>query len=178
MTHKTIEFNKWPQDRARRYRDKGYWLDRPLTRILIDQCESQPDAAAIICGERQFSYGDLDRLSSNLASQLTMRGLGKGDTALVQLPNIAEFYIVFFALLKAGITPLNALYSHRQHELGTFARQISPRLVIASREHQVFQDNRFIDLLSAIGQGPEVMESLNNPVFRWKCDDPDKKVHF
>lgn len=157
MTNKTIEFNKWPQERARRYRDKGYWIDKPLTRILIEQCESQPNATAIICGERQFSYADLDRLSSNLASRLAMQGLGKGDTALVQLPNIAEFYVVFFALLKAGITPLNALYSHRQYELGTFARQINPRLVIVSREHRAFQDNGFIDLLSMIDQGPEVI---------------------
>lgn len=157
MNNKTIEFNKWPQDRAQRYRDRGYWLDRPLTRILIDQCELQPNSIAIICGERQFSYEDLNRLSSNLASQLAIHGLGKGDTALVQLPNIAEFYIVFFGLLKAGITPLNALYSHRQHELGAFARQINPRLVIASREHQVFQGDGFINLLSTIGQGPEVI---------------------
>lgn len=157
MINRTIEFNMWPQDRAQRYRDKGYWLDKPLTRILVERCEAQPDAIAIICGERQFSYGDLDRLSSNLASRLAMRGIGKGDTALVQLPNIAEFYIVFFALLKAGIAALNALYSHRQHELSAFFRQISPTLLIASREHQVFHDNRFFDRLSANDQYPKLI---------------------
>jgi 2,3-dihydroxybenzoate-AMP ligase len=157
MNDTTIEFSPWPQDRARRYRDKGYWLDKPLTRILIERCASQPDATAILCGERQFSYADLDRLSSNLASRLVMHGLAKGDTALVQLPNVAEFYVVFFALLKAGIAPLNALYSHRQHELGAFSRQISPKLVIASREHPVFQDNGFIDVLSTHEQPPEIL---------------------
>jgi len=156
MTDKTIEFNRWPQSRAQRYRDKGYWLDQPLTRILAEQCGSRLDATAILCGERQYSYADLDRLSENLATRLAMCGIGKGDTALVQLPNVAEFYIVFFALLKAGITPLNALYSHRQHELGAFFRQIRPRLVIASREHPVFQDNRFINLLSASEHPPEI----------------------
>ena len=162
MTKKDVEFNKWPEDLAQLYREKGYWLDKPLTRILVEQCELQPHAIAIICGDRHFSYGDLDRMSSNLASHLTLSGLGPGDTALVQLPNVAEFYIVFFGLLKAGIAPLNALYSHRQYELGAFARQIIPRLVIASREHQVFHDNTFIDLLSAIEQGPEVILMLGN----------------
>ena len=30
------------------------------------------------------------------------------DAALVQLPNVAEFYIVFFALLRIGVAPVNA----------------------------------------------------------------------
>jgi 2,3-dihydroxybenzoate-AMP ligase len=27
----TIEFTRWPQQRAQAYRDLGYWLDQPLT---------------------------------------------------------------------------------------------------------------------------------------------------
>ena len=48
-----------------------------------------------------------------------------GDTALVQLPNVAEFYLVFFALLKAGIAPVNALFSHNRLELLSYAEQIT-----------------------------------------------------
>lgn len=90
----TIEFNHWPLESAQRYRDKGYWLDKQLTHLLQERSQSQPDAPAIICGDRHFSYAELDQLSSNLASRLAASGLGNGDTALVQLPNIAEFYIV------------------------------------------------------------------------------------
>src|SRR3990167_3599705 len=133
----TIEFNHWPLESAQRYRDKGYWLDKQLTHLLQERSQSQPDAPAIICGDRHFSYAELDQLSSNLASRLAASGLGNGDTALVQLPNIAEFYIVLFALLKSGIAPLNALYSHRKLELKSYAKQIAPTLLIASREHEV-----------------------------------------
>ncbi|MFE1635402.1 hypothetical protein ACFMJW_21260, partial [Acinetobacter baumannii] len=62
------------------------------------------------------------------------------------LPNVAEFYIVFFALLKAGVVVLNALYSHRQYELNAFIKQIQPKLLIGSRQHEVFSNNQFIDL--------------------------------
>ena len=152
----TLEFNHWPQDRAQRYRDKGYWIDQPLARILDERSRAQPNALAIICGERRFTYGELDQLSSNLASRLAEQGLGQGDTALVQLPNVAEFYIVLFALLKAGIAPLNALYSHRKLELTAYARQILPRLLIASREHEVFRDDSYVSLFEQVGARAQV----------------------
>lgn len=152
----TIEFNHWPLDRAQRYRDAGYWIDQPLTQILQARSQAQPRATAIVCAERSFSYAELDRLSSNLATRLAASGLGKGDSALVQLPNIAEFYIVLFALLKAGIAPLNALYSHRKMELASYAKQIVPKLLIASREHEVFRTDSYIADFKEVGSSPEI----------------------
>jgi 2,3-dihydroxybenzoate-AMP ligase len=77
---------------------------------------------------------------------------GGGDTALVQLPNVAEFYLVFFALLKAGIAPVNALFSHNRLELASYAEQIRPRLFIGSLAHPLFANgDRHSDLLRGIG---------------------------
>lgn len=159
----TIEFTRWPRERAQAYRELGYWLDQPLTCILDERCQAQPDALAIICGERSFTYADLDRLSSNLATRLAACGLGRGDAALVQLPNIAEFHVVLFALLKAGIAPLNALYNHRKRELSAYAEQLSPRLLIASREHEVFRDDGYEVLFEQATAGPQVALLLGDP---------------
>lgn len=150
MTETNIEFHPWPASLATRYRERGYWIDRPLTRILGEQRAARPDAVAIICGERRLTYAALDTLSTNLAARLAEKGLGHGDTALVQLPNIAEFYIVFFALLKIGVAPVNALYSHRRLEMTAYARQIEPRLLIASRQHELFADDAFLADLHAL----------------------------
>lgn len=143
----TIEFERWPDDLARRYRERGYWIDRPLSHMLAQQVQRQPDATVLICGDRRFTYADLDRQSSNLAGHLSAAGVGKGDTALVQLPNIAEFYLVFFALIKIGAAPINALFSHRRLEMTSYAEQIAPKLVIASRSHELFADDAFLEEL-------------------------------
>lgn len=68
-----------------------------------------------------------------------------GDTALVQLGNVAEFYIVFFALLKIGVAPVNALFSHQRSELNAYAEQIKPALLIADRQHALFADDQFLN---------------------------------
>jgi 2,3-dihydroxybenzoate-AMP ligase len=92
----TVPFTRWPDEFARRYREKGYWQDLPLTRILTRHAN---DAVAIIDGERRYTYRQFNEAVDNLASALQAQGLKRGDTALVQLGNVAEFYITFFALL-------------------------------------------------------------------------------
>ncbi|WP_445937436.1 (2,3-dihydroxybenzoyl)adenylate synthase [Pseudomonas sp.] len=74
-------------------------------------------------------------------------GFAPGDRALVQLANQSEFYIVFFALLKAGVAPVNALFSHSRLELLAYAGQVRPRLFIGSRQHPLFVDDAFLDQL-------------------------------
>ncbi|TKD13412.1 (2,3-dihydroxybenzoyl)adenylate synthase [Rhodobacter capsulatus] len=143
------DFTPWPDDLAQRYRQKGYWLDAPLTRGLETQARARPEACAIRCGARAISYGALDRMATALARRLLARGLRPGDTALVQLPNRAEFFVTFLALLKAGITPVNALFSHRALELRSYAEQLRPRLLIAARSHPLFHDDRFAAELRA-----------------------------
>ena len=147
-----LPYSRWPEALAKQYRAKGYWRGEPLTAMLARQCELAPDAEAILCGERRFSYCELDATSSRLAGRLARHGLGVGDTALVQLPNVAEFYLVFFALLKAGIAPVNALFSHNRLELASYAEQIRPRLFIGSLAHPLFASgDRHSDLLLGIG---------------------------
>ncbi len=150
-TNRFLPYTRWPDELAERYRAKGYWRGEPLTAMLARQCELAPDAEAILCGERRFSYRELDAASSRLAANLARHGLGVGDTALVQLPNVAEFYLVFFALLKAGIAPVNALFSHNRLELLSYAEQITPRLFIGSLAHPLFASKgRESELLTTI----------------------------
>lgn len=151
-THRFLPYSRWPAELAEAYRAKGYWQGEPLTAMLTRQCELAPAATAVICGERSFTYGELDAGSTRLAARLARHGCQVGDTALVQLPNVAEFYLVFFALLKVGIAPVNALFSHNRLELAAYAEQIKPRLFIGSLTHPLFETGaRESELLTQMG---------------------------
>ncbi|TWI31270.1 (2,3-dihydroxybenzoyl)adenylate synthase [Paracoccus sulfuroxidans] len=166
-----IEFTRWPDQFARHYRAAGHWIDAPLTRGFQAQVAARPDATAIICGARQLSYAEADRLATNLAARLSAHGFGHGDTALVQLPNLAEFYLIFLALLKIGVAPVNALFSHRLLEMSSYASQISPALLIGARGHELFRDDAFLDrceglrLALFLGDGgpQDLKDWLNTP---------------
>lgn len=158
-----IQFTPWPAELATIYRQNGYWRDKHLFNILEDTSKKYPNQVALICADRQFTYSDIENLSTNLANNLSIKGYGLGNTALVQLPNVAEFYIVFFALLKAGITPLNALYSHRQYELEGFSEQIQPDIMIVSQHHEVFSNNKFLATLKEKSIQPSLILKLDAP---------------
>lgn len=143
----SVEFTPWPEEFARRYRDKGYWRGEPLTAILERRLAIDADATAIICGERRFSYAELDSWSTSLAIGFSRHGLRAGDTALVQLPNVAEFYAVFFALLKMGVAPVNALFSHNSLELSAYAGQVRPTLLVACARHPLFANGAYTEAL-------------------------------
>ena len=148
----TIPFTRWPDEFARRYREKGYWQDLPLTEILTRHADS--DALAIIDGERRFTYRQFQQAVNNLASALQAQGIQRGETALVQLGNVAEFYITFFALLQVGVAPVNALFSHQRSELNAYASQIEPALLIADRAHGLFAGDDFLNAF--VDQHPSV----------------------
>ncbi|SNY80293.1 (2,3-dihydroxybenzoyl)adenylate synthase EntE [Enterobacter sp. CC120223-11] len=139
----SVAFTPWPDDLAARYREKGYWQDLPLTDMLTRHADS--DAVAVIDGDRQFSYRELNRLVDNLASSLQRQGLKTGETALVHLGNVTEFYVTLFALLRIGVAPVNALFSHQRSELHAYAAQIEPTLLIADRAHALFADDSFLN---------------------------------
>jgi len=171
-----IEFTPWPKAFARIYRDKGYWRGEPLTEILRYACRHRPYGVALICGDRSFTYAELDAKSSRLASSLARRGIAQGDTALVQLPNVAEFYIVFFALLKMGVPPVNALFSHDRLEMTAYAQQLQPRLLIASAEHRLFADDVYVTGLRSFAPTLSVVaihgrtDYAENLQSLWECD--------
>ena len=63
---------------------------------------SSPTRIALIDGERQYTYADLDAQSDNLALNLLELGLKPLDRVVPTLPNCAEFVILYFALQKIG----------------------------------------------------------------------------
>jgi len=59
----------------------------------------------------RLTYRELDRASDRLAAALTAAGIKPGDPVALQLPNIPQFLISYFGILKAGgaVVPLNVL---------------------------------------------------------------------
>ena len=111
----------YPPEFQRIYRDKGYWEDRSLRDELQPCLEKFAERVAVIDETGQYSYGELDRLSTNLALNLVALGLKPARPASSsQLPNVREFAVVYVALQKAGCIHIAALVTHRFAEIGQF----------------------------------------------------------
>ncbi|MFJ2054856.1 (2,3-dihydroxybenzoyl)adenylate synthase [Streptomyces sp. NPDC087908] len=117
----------WPAEFAERYRAAGWWRGETFGAVLRERAEARPDRVAVVDhagpdgARRAWTYGELDLRADRLAAGLAARGIGRGDKVVVQLPNVAEFFEVIFALFRLGALPVFALPAHRESEISYFA---------------------------------------------------------
>ena len=74
---------------------------------------------AFECMGVELRYDDLDRLTQDFASYLqNVLGLDKGDRVAIMMPNLLQYPIVLFGILRAGMTVVNVnpLYTPRELE--------------------------------------------------------------
>lgn len=125
----------FPPEFAKRYRERGYWADKSLADEFKVVFERYANRVALIDRERSITYAELDRSSSNLALNFLTLGLRPLDRVVVQLPNVAEFVILYFALQKIGCIPIAALPSHRYAEISQFVA-LSGATTSVTPDHQ------------------------------------------
>jgi len=82
-----------------------------LAVILTETAAASPGKPVAVFDGGQLTYGELDELSDRLAGRLEASGIMPGDPVALQLPNIPQFLISYFGILKAGavVVPLNVL---------------------------------------------------------------------
>ena len=115
-------FCPWPEEFAARYRAAGYWRGESLGSMLRHSAQQFPDNIAIVCGTRRWTYAELDKRADQLAAGLAAQGIGARDRVLLQLPNVAEFFAICFALFRLGAIPVFALAAHRRSEIVYFCQ--------------------------------------------------------
>ncbi|MGR8007040.1 (2,3-dihydroxybenzoyl)adenylate synthase [Streptomyces hypolithicus] len=136
----------WPADFAERYRAAGYWRGETFGQMLAARAREHPDRVAVVdpavvdpAGEgRRWTYGELDRRADRLAAGFLAAGIGRSDRVVVQLPNVAEFFEVVFALFRIGALPVFALPAHREQEIGYFCSFSEAVAYVVADRHDGF----------------------------------------
>lgn len=88
----------------------------PLYRLLDDTAARTPDAPCTCFFGRRQTYRQIKEASDRFAAGLRRLGIQKGDRVALLLPNIPQFVIAYYGILKAGavVVPLNPLYTERE----------------------------------------------------------------
>ena len=112
----------WPQDFAREYVRSGCWEARSLADVLEEAARKCPERVFLSDRNGQLTYADVNRLADRVALGLIDCGVQPRDIVLLQLPNVREHVVVFFALHKIGVVPVMCLPAHRHSEMAHFAK--------------------------------------------------------
>ncbi len=97
---------------------------------LRESATATPDKPLVYVGSHALTYADIDAASGRVAATLGSLGLEAGDKVAVQLPNVPQFLIAYFGILKAGMTmvPLNPLLT--SHEVAYHLSDSDARLLV------------------------------------------------
>ena len=126
--------------RIRALTERGFWGQDSLHGLLAERVAQEPHALAVadqpdkmeLTGmpPARLSFSDLDIASTALALQLLERGIGPGSRIMVQLPNIVELVVCFYAASKLGaiISPLQVQYG--AHEITQLSTTLQTTLFI------------------------------------------------
>ncbi|MFF9344774.1 long-chain fatty acid--CoA ligase [Streptomyces sp. NPDC014773] len=89
-----------------------------LAGFLVETAGRQPEHPALRLGERVITYAQLDEHSARAAALLRSEGVEPGDRVALMLPNVPEFVVLYYAVLRAGavVVPMNPLLKTRETE--------------------------------------------------------------
>jgi long-chain acyl-CoA synthetase len=126
----------------------------PVYEILKKTAHRLPQKPAVIdpYGGRTLSFADLDRESDILAQLFSQWGILRGDRISFFLSNGWEYFVGFFAALKAGavVSPINPTYRDRKvlHQVADSGSKI------------LFVQNRLLPQVLAILSGLPTVQKI------------------
>jgi len=128
------------QERIDRYTQLGWWGDTTVHELLWKNAAAHPQRLAVADQPNRetftngtawrLNYAELNAAAVNLACDLLDQGVCEGDALIVQLPNIAELVVTYFAASMTGaiVSPVPVQYG--AHELSLARTTLSPAAMI------------------------------------------------
>src|SRR4030042_375566 len=131
-------FVPYPEVFVKRYKEKGYWIDKTLGEEFDEFVSRHTDRVALSCNGESISYREMGEKVNRLALHFIDMGLRPYDRMILQLPNELEFVYCYFAAVKIGVIPILALPFHREAEVLFFAEFTKARAHVIPSQFKDF----------------------------------------
>jgi acyl-coenzyme A synthetase/AMP-(fatty) acid ligase len=120
------------------YLRQGLWSTDTFHDLLVRHVEENPDKVFATDGTRSLTFRELFDAGQRLAVGLHRRGLRRGDTAAVQLPNWVEFIQVLTALSRLGVVMVPIMPIYRREDVGYVLSNAGVRAVFTPAHFSKF----------------------------------------
>jgi long-chain acyl-CoA synthetase len=82
-----------------------------LSVMLTGSAHERPSTTAVLEGVRRMTYHEVNAAANQVAALLIRRGINAGDRVAMSVPNVLEFPIIYYGILKAGavVVPMNTM---------------------------------------------------------------------
>jgi len=86
--------------------------------VLDKAIATYSDRDAFVCMDKRITYGELDKMANAFAAWLQAKGLARGARVAIMMPNVLQYPVAIFGILRAGcvVVNVNPLYTPRELE--------------------------------------------------------------
>ncbi|WP_052287194.1 AMP-binding protein [Streptomyces sp. 769] len=142
----------WPEVFVDRYWAAGHWRGNTLDNLLRGWALQYGPRTALVHGDIRITYAALNRRVDRMAAGFRLRGLRPGQRVVVQLPNVPEFVVTAFALMRVGAVPVLCPVSCRTPEVSHLVRIAEAVGYVGPSTYQGFDHTAMVAGIAA--QGP------------------------
>lgn len=107
-------------------------VETPLHELISTVAEKQPDATAISAWDGELTYQNFERLTTNIAHNLTSMGVTRNMIIPLVFEKSIFAPIAFFSVIKAGGTGLLLDQTLPESRLVSIIQQAEPALIVSS----------------------------------------------
>lgn len=167
----------------------GLWGTETLHGLLINNAQKHPNALAVkdqpnreeLTGHAPLTldWAGLEVASENVAVALQDKGVGAGDVVLVQLPNVVELLVVYYAMSKIGavVSPVPVQYG--RHELQSLKAALGARTMLTLerlRDVQLTQNaSDALPQIQHLAFGRDIL--LETKTIERPCERPEENAN-
>ena len=141
MTGQTPPMNHWKDYPVPALRNEALFGDRVVAcfaarprsfhAMFEASVAAAPDAEALACGDRRWTYAQCEAVSAQLAAGLAARGIEAGDRVVMFIGNCAEFVFTLLALQRLGAIAVPVGTREQRPGLAYIARQCGATGIVA-----------------------------------------------
>jgi long-chain acyl-CoA synthetase len=103
---------------------------RSLKTLVEDGMQRYADRDAYVQMDRRLTFGEVDRLSAAFGAWLQKQGLKKGDRVALMMPNLLQYPIALFGVLRAGMVVVNTNPLYTADELRFQLRDCGAQAIV------------------------------------------------
>lgn len=111
---------------------KDYPREKTIVDLFEEQVEKTPDNVAVVCGNEQITYKELNEKANGLAKRLLDEGMQSGDTVSIRLERTLNMIISIIACIKAGFTYILIENSLPKERIDYILKNSKSKVIITS----------------------------------------------
>ena len=124
----------WLRWSPKQYKPDAPAEKRPLYSLLTEAAAKHPSKTCLHYQGNDITYSQVDEDSSRFASALLSLGLQRGDRVGIFLPNMPQFVIAYYGILKAGGIVVTCSPLYKERELEYQLKDSGAKIVVAAKD--------------------------------------------